>query len=66
MLISYTLLLTILKFNQFKSMDKAQEECSIRFTLLFHAHCAQMQRINPDLGFLSTRTIATFTDFLHS
>ena len=30
------------------------EECSVRFTISFHAHCAQIQRVNQILVVLST------------
>ena len=33
-----------------------QEECFVHFTLFFHAHCAQMQRVNQNPVVLSTRS----------
>ena len=35
-----------------------QEECSVRFSLSLHAHCAQMQRVNQKRVVLSTRPIS--------
>ena len=38
------------------SIDIIQEEYSVRFTLLFHAHCAQRQRVNQNMIVTSPRT----------
>ena len=35
------------------SIDNIQEECYFHLTLWFHAHCAQMQRINQNLRTIS-------------
>ena len=35
-----------------------QEEISVRFTLLFHASCGKMQRINQNRIALSARTMS--------
>ena len=39
-------------------MDNIQEECSVRFNISFHAHCAYMQRVYQNLGTILTRTIS--------
>ena len=52
------------KFAEIIALDGAsifdiiQEECSVRFTLSFHAHWAQIQRVNQNMIVTSPRTIS--------
>ena len=41
--LSYTVIPS--KMRMHNGMDNLQEECSVQFTLAFHANCAQMQYI---------------------
>ena len=45
-------------FKKMMPINNIQEEYSVRFTLLFQAHCAQMQRVDQNLVELSTKNIS--------